>query len=526
MATNAVSRLSSLQEPRSIERLPDEILFSVFALVANHHFDPSRQEPSIVVGDCSTWSKDLRFKKALLRVCKRWRIIATPFLYDRVFVHRIGQLVGLVKVLEGCGYAPLVHHVHGRLVVFPHYEELYYKYIIRMLELCGSTRTFSWVAAWGHPNTEPLSARCLTVNLMLHASPSIHSTLKSLRKLTFSLDQPLQKGQASDSGSDLKLTFENLEELTCEASHFEHIEGLSFVSSAFVISRIKKIAINVPPYSPETLTLRVADRQFIYGLLESHGAKLSSLTLDFTWMWRITPSCVSSILNLTPNLQELQISTFAFVAFDSSNVSAGPFPNLEKIRLAISAASVRNGDLWLGSDDGLQGYFRMVESGNILPSLRTIALLSRYFPCDPMDGRLSPSIHEEAYTCLSTWAEKLHNRGISIVDVDDEILVPTGPERWTGRFLEPPDWESDDEDIYTDPEDLTYLPEDDEAYHADITSDYSSWDSEPEDGVSESESGPGGLVVYHNIGSDDAMEALHNDVDSSEGEAEDEMGAD
>ena len=79
---------------------PEEILLYVFSYATNH-WDSERHEPSIDIGASSPWSKDLRTKKALARVCKSWRRIATPFLYERVFLHRIGQLVSLVKVAEG-----------------------------------------------------------------------------------------------------------------------------------------------------------------------------------------------------------------------------------------------------------------------------------------------------------------------------------------------------------------------------------------------------------------------------------------
>lgn len=226
MTTVTLSRLSSEEEKL---RFPDEILFNVLEFAANHHVDTSLQEPSIDVGNCSAWSKDLRFKKGLLRVCKRWRIVANPLIYDRIFVHRIGQLVALVRDLEERGKGPLVRHIYGRLLVLPPWENVYFKYITRLLELCDSARTFAWVAIWDHLKIEPVSARCSTVNFMLHASPSAQTTLKSICKLTISLNRPIQdtNGQSHVPEDTSKITFDGLEDLTCEVSDPAHIEGLA-----------------------------------------------------------------------------------------------------------------------------------------------------------------------------------------------------------------------------------------------------------------------------------------------------------
>ncbi|KLO11659.1 hypothetical protein SCHPADRAFT_998732 [Schizopora paradoxa] len=510
-ATTTTTESSSYPETLHI---PDEILFDVLELAANYHLDLSLQEPSIGVGNCSAWSKDLRFKKGLLRVCKRWRILATPLIYDRIFVHRIGQLVALIRDLEERGKGPLVHHIHGRLLVLPPWENVYVKYIIRLLELCNSARTFSWVAIWEHPKIERISARCSTVNFMLHASPSIHSTLRSLRKLTISLNRPLQQHtneQSHVSEDTSKLTFDNLEELTCEASDPAHVEGLSLVSSSFDTPQLKKLTIRAPP---DENYLSVRDPKSVYDALGSHGARLTSLKLDLDWSSHSESRCISSVLNLTPHLQELEITSFTFKAFDPNNVLVGPFPNLRKLTLFISNFYNSPTVFGLETDNRLPNYFEMAESRDAFPSLQTIALLDRDLPGAPLDSRIVPPSHKALYSRVSERAKRLHERGITLVDVDGEIMEPWAPRRsrFAGRYY------AGLEDVHSDPEDLTYPSDDDEAYHTG-SSEYSSWESEPEDGVSDSEEG-----TYSDVGSEDMMEIFNTaKFESSGDDAEDEM---
>ncbi|KLO11639.1 hypothetical protein SCHPADRAFT_998716 [Schizopora paradoxa] len=513
-AMTATDAVSTPSPPSEKLQLPDEILFNVLEFAANQHLDLSQKEPSIDVGNCSAWSKDLRFKKGLLRVCKRWRIIAAPILYDRIFLHRIGQLVVLVKALEDGGRGPLVHHIHGRLLVLPPWENVYVKYIIRLLELCDSARTFSWVSILGHRKIDPISARCSTVNFMLHASPSIHSALKSLRKLTISLNRPLQQDaneQSHVSDDTSKLTFDNLEELTCEASDPAHVEGLSLVSSSFNTPQLKKLTIRAPP---DKSYLRISDPKFVFEVLGSHGAKLTSLKLDL--FSRNESRCISSLLNLTPLLQEFEITSFAFKAFNPESIVVGPFPHLQKLILLVSNLDTAAIDFVLERDNLLTDYFTMAESRRVFPSLHTIRLLDRTLPGAPLDSTIPPSSHNEIYSYLSSRAERLDERGITLLNVDGNVIGPWGPKRarYAGRYYEGL------EDKHSDPaEDLTYAI-DDEAYHSG-SSEYSSWDSELEDGGSDSEDGD--PEICSDVGSDDMVEMFKNAIiDSSGDEADDE----
>lgn len=255
------------RESITVERLPDETLLYIFELVEKH-FSVSRQEPSFEVENSNvavTRSnlKDLRFKSKVVRVCKRWRGIITPLMYKRVCLYRIGQLVALVKGLEAGGCGPLVQHIHGQLLVLPHWEDLYFKNVVRLLELCSSARSLTWRVIWNRPNIEPVSVRCSTVNFMLLSSPRIHFTLNSLRKLTLQLNRPPQQGQSRLAEDNAKLTFDNLKDLTCEATNDAHAEGLSFISSSFVLPQISKLTIKA---SLDAIDFLVDDPHLVYGV--------------------------------------------------------------------------------------------------------------------------------------------------------------------------------------------------------------------------------------------------------------------
>ncbi|KLO08347.1 hypothetical protein SCHPADRAFT_908696 [Schizopora paradoxa] len=527
----ATCKISPSRGSCFIERLPVEVLLHMLAFVTSE-FDPSRQEPSIDIGDCNPWAKDLRTKKVLNRVCRSWHDIATPYLYDRIYLHRIGQLVALVKVLEKstfggqrAGYAPLIHHIHGRFLVPPNWEDIYDRYVVRLLELCDSVWTFSWRPVWRYPNIEPVLAQCSWVNIMLLAVLSARQTLGSLRKPTLPLNRSRSQDHMPVPEADFKLTLENLEDLTCEASEPVHIEGLSIIASSFIMPKIRKLKIDAPPNSPLAANLKVSDPQFIYGILETHGAKLSSLTLGFHWMTNGMMKCVSSILDLTPALKELQLSSFAFNAFNPDHVVAGPYPNLQKLKVLSTVWCIATSDRSPNRSAHLENYLVMAADRKALPSLRTVGLLDRVFASVPLDGIIPLPSHQSAYTYLSEWAEKLSKRGITLVDVDDEIIAPTGSGRWIGRFVPS---RSLEEDVHSDLDDLSFPSDDeeeegegeegqgvdDELYYE--SSEYSSWDSEPEDG--ESDSTPEEEEAYSDVGSTEAMEIFENSLDASDDE--------
>ncbi|KAJ6571377.1 hypothetical protein B0H19DRAFT_1372484 [Mycena capillaripes] len=81
-------------------KIPEETLLVIFCLAL---------PPSWAMGSGSSlppfpqtiWSADYRTKLAIVGVCKIWNHIGLEFLYESVMLQRIGQLVTLVRALEG-----------------------------------------------------------------------------------------------------------------------------------------------------------------------------------------------------------------------------------------------------------------------------------------------------------------------------------------------------------------------------------------------------------------------------------------
>jgi len=77
------------------ESIPLEVLADIFAFDDDFY---EKNEPSIEVGGQSPWAVDLRFKKAVMAVCRKWWAVGVRALFHRVYLHRIGQLCAFIKV--------------------------------------------------------------------------------------------------------------------------------------------------------------------------------------------------------------------------------------------------------------------------------------------------------------------------------------------------------------------------------------------------------------------------------------------
>ncbi len=337
---------STAAKPRPLETFPTELLLRIFSFAANN-FDP-KQEPSINDGNSSPWSKDLRVKKRIVRVCKKWRGVALPGLYHRVYLHRVGQLCALVRVLEesagekqeSSGYCGWVQHIHGALL---HCSELgdglRQKNTEIVVPFCSSLTTFSWKTLWvvsepedihGHPSSNDSSIiRLICPPTRSLQKPIFQSTISSLRTLAFSLDSLSLLPDQSSCAFLSTATFDNLEDLTCEAMVSPAIWSLDFVSSSFRMPGLRSLTISVPLHAPAR-ELGGREVASIFRVLEHHGQRLTALVLDTLSVIQNAGENVKEILSLCPNLESLRCSDRVFLAIETLDT---PFRPLRKLEL-------------------------------------------------------------------------------------------------------------------------------------------------------------------------------------------------
>ncbi len=150
----------------------------------------------------------------------------------------------------------------------------------------------------------------------------------------------------------------------------------------------------------------------------------------------------------------------------------------------------------------------MASSRKIFPSLQTIAVYDQFKPNLPMDDNMAPLKHREAYSYLLAWTKRYREMGMTLVGVNDEPMAPEdpGPERWRGRNATADDSDGDD-DVHTDPEDLSFPSDSEEVSDGFESSEYSSSDLDSDDGNWDSESSG------NEVGSAEALEIFRGTVE-------------
>ncbi len=372
-------------------------------------------------------------KKDLVRVCRNWRIVATRYLYHRIYLHRIGHLCALAKVLEesasghdgGADYSSCVHHVHMQFYVHPSWEAVYFKSFVSLLKLCTSARSLSWRITWDGAGVDPVLARCSTLNFTLLSQPSLRSTLSSLQKLTLALDKPTHQDTISNNDVKATLTFDNLEDMTCEATDPTLLEGLAFISQSFIMPKLQYLTFKVPLSFRDNIT--DDEVAFIFGMLESHGEKLSSLALDTRPITRHTTRIskgVGDILRYTPNLRVLRCSSITFHPIDTATITPTTYPKLQRLELLTSAECIPPISSRLGRRRGdLEQHLVTASSRIKFPSLQTIAIYDLGCPSVQIDNVIPRYRHDEAYPYFLAWSKRYRDLRTTLVGVNNEPIA-------------------------------------------------------------------------------------------------------
>ncbi|KAI0330554.1 hypothetical protein GY45DRAFT_1361351 [Cubamyces sp. BRFM 1775] len=143
------------REPTDIDVLPPELLLHIFrAARAPRH----QHDPSVSQGPRSLWLTELRFRKGLILVCKKWSGPATEALYEDIVLRRMGQALALADTLTAAtsyqrGLADLVKSIRlDPCGVLPECADAVRGAFRTILERCTALRAFELNVDVWRPN--------------------------------------------------------------------------------------------------------------------------------------------------------------------------------------------------------------------------------------------------------------------------------------------------------------------------------------------------------------------------------------
>ena len=117
---------------------------------------PFQLDPSITKGPNNLWLRELRFRKGLTLVCRRWWEPAARLLYGHVVLRRPGQIPALTRTLEqstetiGRDISVLVRHITlDKMVTLDITSEVVHVALQKILERCTALISFTVLS---HPN--------------------------------------------------------------------------------------------------------------------------------------------------------------------------------------------------------------------------------------------------------------------------------------------------------------------------------------------------------------------------------------
>lgn len=453
----------------ALSSIPPEVLSNVFALGVHDDDFYERQEPTIDVGGQSPWAADLRFKKSVVGVCRTWWKIGIRSLYRRIFIHRIGQLSSLIKTLEestvdtDClsepwhgvggggkklpaneGYGRWVEHAHVRFMILPGWLVEYCSVFERLLDLCPSLRSLSWKPMWDKDNQDcPRYTFSLPFRLA-HLPHSVHlAPFSSLQDLAFTLDVGDPPEEHAERMLELysRIQFPGLQSLSCDISSPASLLGLKS-AALWKMPKLQHLALR---FGWAQTPLESATNQVgaIFQFLEIYGEQLLSFTLDTNLSEEAFGRDVGELLRLCPNLVTLRypICSFAFSSpRDPSAVDR--YPNLRH-----SAILFLKGHL--GPDGFMEEHLSTLSDKRIFPHIKTITLLAHHNTSIPFYRTLAAT-DADNFGYLLDWKNKLRERKILLLDVNEDDAISQNQERW-GRWIP-----NDDDTLSLDGDDSTY----------------------------------------------------------------------
>ncbi|THG99677.1 hypothetical protein EW026_g2723 [Hermanssonia centrifuga] len=120
-------------------------------LIFEHIFPPPQLlDPLLGAGPDSPWSRAVRTKKALTLVCKTWRSVALPLLYEHVVLRRTGQIYALERTMRAAPavFGPMVRSIQFDTYVYQNHGKISQESLVYILEQCENLRSLTISAAF------------------------------------------------------------------------------------------------------------------------------------------------------------------------------------------------------------------------------------------------------------------------------------------------------------------------------------------------------------------------------------------
>lgn len=136
------------------DKLPHEILLIILKATRapRYQLDPS---VTTYYGSHSAWLAELRFRKALIFVCKWWSGLATELFYEDIVLRRMGQIIALADTLTANhgtqrNLAVLVKSIRmDTCIILGPCADAARDALSSILSLCVALRTFEYHTAKG-----------------------------------------------------------------------------------------------------------------------------------------------------------------------------------------------------------------------------------------------------------------------------------------------------------------------------------------------------------------------------------------
>lgn len=379
----------------------------------------------------SPWVRELRLKKRLMLVCRAWYAAVVPFLYSRVLLHRVGQLISLVNTLEmiearstplatwcaHSSYARFIREVRIAFYIPEDWRDVYCYSTLRLLELCSNLRVLSHEFLWDE-RIEPSSQSSL---LGLLCDPSVRqqgialdspyalfpipqipspNVLASLEWLSIRLSGPAGYEHLSQ-----KIMLPLLHTLVFHLDTKGVLYGLSVMARHWALP-----SLNFVEFGPDRLADQHAEETsvsvlHIVNFCLSHGTFLRGIHFaDFR-----TPSfkdCrehgLLEVLSACPSLENLSVAETLNIIPAADVSLRWDHQRLRHVELRVTCHTCEY--TWKRS---LENRLRELSNRSFFPGLKTIII---------SDSSLVHSRQRRSVaSLLQRWMERLQESGIALM---------------------------------------------------------------------------------------------------------------